>query len=99
MSFLWSAYTGTCRGAKGIVCECNRSHVTTSRVNLTHMPRHHKSRPRLGQGSEVRVDAHVRKRHVSTIRDVGGSRIDDVYVVPGRCDVRSRCHSVSVFQS
>ena len=51
-----------------------------------HVPRHHKSGPRLGQGSEVRVGAHARKRHVSTMKDVGGSRVD-VYVVPGRCDV------------
>ena len=40
------------------------------------------------QDSEIRVGAHARKRHVSTIRDVGGSRVS-VYVVPGRCDVRS----------
>ena len=53
-----------------------------------HMPRHHKSRPRLGQGPEERMGAHARKRHVSTIRDVGESRVD-VYVVPGRYDVRS----------
>ena len=44
------------------------------------------------------MEAHVRKRHVSAIRDVGGSRVD-VYVVPNRCDVRSLCRSVSVFQS
>ena len=62
------------------------------------MPRHHKSRPRLGQGSEVREDANVRKRHVSTIQGVGGSRVD-VFAVPGRCDIRSRCRSVSVFQT
>ena len=62
------------------------------------MPRHHKSRLRLGQGSEVREDAFVRKRHVSTIRGVGGSRVD-VFAVPGRCDVRFRCRSVSVFQT
>ena len=53
-----------------------------------HVPRHHKSRPRLGQGSEVRVGAHARKQQVSTIRGVGGSRFD-VYVVSGRCGVRS----------
>ena len=44
------------------------------------------------------MDAHVRKRPVSTIRDVGGSRVD-VLVVPGRYDVRSCCRPVSVFQS
>ena len=53
-----------------------------------YVPRHHKSSPRFGQGSKVRVGAHARKRHVSTIKDVGGSRVD-VYVVSGRCDVRS----------
>ena len=47
-----------------------------------HVPRHHKSRPRLGQGSEVRVGAHARKRHVSTMRA-------NVYVVPDWCGVRS----------
>ena len=34
------------------------------------------------------MGAHARKRHVSTIGNVGGSRVD-VYVVPGRRDVRS----------
>ena len=34
------------------------------------------------------MGAYAQKRHVSTIRDVGGSRVD-VYVVSGRCDVRS----------
>ena len=52
-----------------------------------HVPRHHKFRPTLGQGSEIRVDVYVRKRHVSRIRGVGGSRVD-VFVVPARCDVR-----------
>ena len=72
--------------AKGIICECNRSHGTTQRTNLTHVPRHHKSRPRLGQGSKVlwmRIFG-------SGTRDVGGSRVD-MYVVLGRCDVRSCC--------
>ena len=40
-----------------------------------HEPRHHKSRLRLGQGLEVRVDARVWKRHVSTVRSVGGHRV------------------------
>ena len=44
------------------------------------------------------MDAHVWKRHVSTIRGAGESRFD-VFMVPGRCDVRSRYRSVSVFQS
>ena len=44
------------------------------------------------------MSAHTLKRHVSTITDVGGSTVD-VYVVPDRRDVRSRCRSVSVFQS
>ena len=57
-------------------------------------PRYHKSGPRLGQGSEVHVDAHVRKWHALAIRGVGGSWID-AFVVPGRCGARSR--SVSVF--
>ena len=52
------------------------------------MSRHHKSRPRLGQRSEVRVGAHARKRQVSTMRVVGGSRAN-VYVVPYWCGVRS----------
>ena len=43
------------------------------------------------------MDAHVRKWHTSTI-GVGGSKVH-VFVLPGRCDVRSRCRSVSVFQS
>ena len=34
------------------------------------------------------MSAHARKRHVSTVRDVGESSVD-VYVVPGRRDVRS----------
>ena len=34
------------------------------------------------------LHAHARKRHVSTIRDVSGSRVN-VFVVLGRCDVRS----------
>ena len=61
------------------------------------MPRHHKSRPRLGQGSEVRVGAHAWKRQVSTIRGVGGSRVD-VYVVarPVSCAI---FWSVSVLQN
>ena len=81
--------------ARDTVCGRNRSRDTTSRANLTHVPRHNRSSPRLGQGSEVRVGARVRKRYVSTIKGVGGSRVD-VFVVPGRCDVRSRCRSVSV---
>ena len=60
---------------KGIVCECNRSRGT----NLTN---------ELNARSDVRVSAHARKRQVSTIRGVGGSRVD-VYVVFGRCGVRS----------
>ena len=43
------------------------------------------------------MDAHIWKQLVSTVRGVGGSRVD-VFVVPGRCDVRSCCRSVSVFQ-
>ena len=53
-----------------------------------HVSRHHKSRPRLGQGSEVRVGAHAWKRQVSTMRVVGGSRAN-VYAVPDWCGVRS----------
>ena len=34
------------------------------------------------------MGAHARKRQVSTIRGVGGSRVD-VYVMSGRCSVRS----------
>ena len=88
LSFPWSVYTGTCLVVKGTVCECNRSSGTTLRANLTHVPRHYKSRPRLGQGSEVRVGAHARKQHMSKIRDMGESRVD-VSVVPDQCDVRS----------
>ena len=44
------------------------------------------------------MDAHARKRHVSTIGSVGGLRVD-VFVVFSQCDVRSRCRSVSMFQS
>ena len=44
------------------------------------------------------MGAHVQKRHVTTKRGVGGSRVD-VLVVPGRCDVRSRRRSVSVSSS
>ena len=62
--------------------------VLIGRCDRSRCAPHHKSRPILGQGLEVRVGAHARKRHVSTIRDVGRSRVD-VYVVPGRCDVRS----------
>ena len=44
------------------------------------------------------MGAHVRKRHVSTISGVGGSKAD-VLVIPGRCDVRSHCSSVSMSPS
>ena len=40
------------------------------------MPRHHKSRLRLGQDLKVVVDAFVWKRHVSTVRSVGVSTGD-----------------------
>ena len=75
---------------KGTVCECNRSRGTnlTNEFNARATAPYHTSRPRLGQGSEVRVGAHARKRQVSTIRGVGGSRVD-VYVMPGRFGVRS----------
>ena len=82
--------------AKVIICVRNRSHGTTYPANLAHAPRHHKSRPSLGQGSEVRLDARVRKRRVSTIKSVDGSR-GDVFVAPGRFYVWPRCRSVSAF--
>ena len=66
LSFPWSVYNGTCLVGQGTVFECNRSRGTTERATLTHVPRHHKSRPRLEQGLEVRVGTHARKRHVST---------------------------------
>ena len=44
------------------------------------------------------MDAHDRKRHISTIMGMSGSRVY-VFVVTGRCYVRSRYRSVSVFQS
>ena len=44
------------------------------------------------------MDAHDRERHVSIIRGVGGFRVD-VFVIPGRCDVRPRCRQGSVFHS
>ena len=69
-------------GVKGTVCECNRSRGTNLTSELAHVPRHHKSRPRLGQGSEVHVGVHARKRHVSTMRA-------NVYVVSDWCGARS----------
>ena len=75
VSFPWSIYAGNDCVAKVIICVRSRSRGTTSRVNLAYAPRHHKSRPRLGHGSEVRVDTLFRKRHVSTVRSVGGSRV------------------------
>ena len=73
--FSWSVRADNGRVAKMIVYVRSRSRGTTQRANLAHAPRHHKSRPRLGQGSEVRVSARVRKRHVSTVRSVGGYRV------------------------
>ena len=40
------------------------------------------------------MDARFR---TSTVKSVGGSR-GDVFVAPGRCDVRPRCQSVTAFQ-
>ena len=69
-------------GVEGTVSECNRSRG----INLTSEPDaralHHKSKPRLGQGSEVRVGAHARKQQVSTMRA-------NVFVMPDWCGVRS----------
>ena len=44
------------------------------------------------------MGAHVRKRHMSTIGCVVGSRVD-MFVVPGQCNLQSRCRLVSLFQS
>ena len=43
------------------------------------------------------MDTRVRKRYVSAVRSVGGSRAD-VFVAPGQCNVRPRCRSLSAFQ-